>query len=290
MTRIAFGQSLLDHGWCWCWWELSGDLTGTNPQPICSRRRPAAAQSHPPASSSLWWARAGSGLAPPQPCQQPPSAQLSPAPHTTNLILIARHVATVGSCSEWRSQFQHGGKEKRLYSRVNIIGTYSHMREGPARDFTFIFEVCDTCALHTLAYTRPGQPAPTLSWAQLLADCWFLLQINASVLATVGEQGVRLLNFLSRTWSTIAYMSGNRRISVSDTPVPSTGPSHSGWLVASLSCSLRLALQLLAQEWQGGPSVGVVTLNVNHYCGNDYQCWYSRFSRYYRYSHLDIRD
>ena len=139
MTRIAFGQSLLDHGWCWCWWELSGDLTGTNPQPICSRRRPAAAQSHPPASSSLWWARAGSGLAPPQPCQQPPSAQLSPAPHTTNLILIARHVATVGSCSEWRSQFQHGGKEKRLYARVNIIGTYSHVRTGPARDFIFIF-------------------------------------------------------------------------------------------------------------------------------------------------------
>ena len=43
-------------------------------------------------------------------------------------------------------------------------------------------------------------------------------------------------------------MSGNRRISVSDTPVPSTGPSHSGRLVASLSCSLRLALQLLTQE------------------------------------------
>ena len=43
---------------------------------------------------------------------------------------------------------------------------------GLARDFTFIFEVGDTCALHTLAHTIPGQPAPTLSWAQLLADCW----------------------------------------------------------------------------------------------------------------------
>ena len=69
-----------------------------------------------------------------------------------------------------------------------------HVRTGAARNFTFSFVVVGACALCTSANTSPGRPASSntqLSSAArwLLNDCWSLLQINGSMLATVGELG-----------------------------------------------------------------------------------------------------
>ena len=102
-------------------------------------------------------------------------------PHARWLgYIVPGHTSTVGATltrdyglTSWTCKNCNKVKHIIYPIKTQFCAKPCHVWTGPESTFTFIFEVGDARALCTSAHTIPGQPAPTLSWAQLLNNCWF---------------------------------------------------------------------------------------------------------------------